>query len=131
MTNGLIPLDRDAWSAPFFDGATAGQLLLLRCHVCRSWSAPQVRRCAVCSSPDVEWTESAGRGEIVTWVAPHERQGSGTSASYVVAIVQLDEGPWIYANGAADVELWQGRPVTIEFVPVDDGESLPVLRIES
>ncbi|MET0885909.1 MAG: OB-fold domain-containing protein, partial [Mycetocola sp.] len=83
------------------------------------------------SSPDVAWTEATGRGEIVTWVVPHERRGAGTAASYVVAIVQLAEGPWIYANGEADAELWHGRPVGIGFAPVDDGEPLPVLRMES
>jgi hypothetical protein len=46
-----------------------------------------------------------------------------------VAIVQLEEGPWIYVQGSPDVVLRAGQPVSITFAPVDGGESLPVLVV--
>jgi uncharacterized OB-fold protein len=123
----LLPLQRDAWSAPFFDAAARGQLLILQCGDCQESSAPQARHCAFCSSADLDWVPSAGRGEIVTWAVPHRREHGSTEPAYVVAIVQLEEGPWMYVNGPPDVALRAGQPVSITFAPVDGGESLPVL----
>jgi uncharacterized OB-fold protein len=123
----LLPLQRDAWSASFFDAAARGQLLILQCGNCRQFSAPQARHCAYCSSGALEWVPSAGRGEIVTWTVPHRREGGTTEPAYVVAIVQLDEGPWTYVHGSPDVALAAGQPVSITFAPVDGGEFLPVL----
>lgn len=125
----LLPLQRDAWSGEFFDAAGRGQLMLLRCQDCHEWSAPQARRCTYCSSDRVTWTRAAGRGEIVSWTAPHLRDGESTQAAYVVAMIQLDEGPWIYAHGSANLELRAGQPVTIEFTSIDGGEPLPVLAV--
>ncbi|GAA4558666.1 Zn-ribbon domain-containing OB-fold protein [Pseudonocardia xishanensis] len=127
----LLPLQRDTWSAAFFDAAARGQLLILRCGACQQFSAPQVRHCAFCSSGELEWVRSIGRGEIVTWTVPHRRENGTTEPAYVVAIVQLDEGPWIHAHGSSDVALRAGRPVSITFAPVDGGEFLPVLAVSA
>ena len=123
----LSILRRDAWSGPFFDAAARGRLVILRCEVCREWSAPQARRCAVCYSDDVEWVESSGRGVVVTWTTPHLRSADTTEAAYVVAIVELDEGPWIHAHGSPTLALYAGQPVSIGFSAVEGGEPLPVL----
>ena len=123
----LLPLQRDTWSTPFFDAAARGQLQILQCGNCQQFSAPQARHCAFCSSGELEWVRSAGRGEIVTWTVPHRREDGTTEPAYVVAIVQLDEGPWIYVNGSPDVALGAGQAVSIAFAAVDGGESLPVL----
>ncbi|MBY4208098.1 OB-fold domain-containing protein [Rhodococcus fascians] len=125
----LLPLQRDAWSTEFFDAAGLGRLMVLRCENCHEWSAPQARRCAYCSSDRVTWTAASGRGEVVTWTSPHLRDGEATKPSYVVALVQLDEGPWIYAHASASLELVVGQAVTIEFATVEGGESLPVLAV--
>lgn len=125
----LLALQRDPWSAPFFDAAARGQLLLLKCDDCQEWSAPQARRCAVCSSERVKWVESAGLGEIVTWAIPHHRVSGTTAPSYVVAIVQLQEGPWIHVHGSPELALRAGQPVSVVFSPVVGGEPLPVLRL--
>jgi uncharacterized protein len=127
----LLPLERDAWSAPFFDAAAREQLLILRCGNCGQFSSPQARHCAFCSSAELEWVPSSGRGEIVTWTVPHRREGGTTEPAYVVAIVQLEEGPWIYVNGSPDAALRAGQPVSITFAPVDGGESLPVLVVQA
>lgn len=123
----LLVLQRDSWSAPFFDAAARGHLMILHCGDCGESSAPQARRCAVCSSDNIQWVESPGRGEIVTWTTPHVRNNGSTEPAYVVAIVQLLEGPWIYAHSSPDMTLRAGQLVSIDFSPVTGGESLPVL----
>lgn len=123
----LLPLQRDTWSTPFFDAAAREELLIVQCGDCQRFSAPQARHCAFCSSTELQWVPSAGRGEIVTWTVPHRRENGTTEPAYVVAIVQLEEGPWIYVHASPDVPLEAGQPVSITFAPVDGGESLPVL----
>ena len=123
----LLPLQRDAWSTPFFDAAARGTLMILQCGSCQQFSSPQARHCAFCSSAELEWVPSAGRGEIVTWTVLHRRENGTTAPGYTVAIVQLQEGPWMYVNAAPDLALQAGQPVSIIFTPVDGGESLPVL----
>ncbi|MFF2059919.1 Zn-ribbon domain-containing OB-fold protein [Rhodococcus qingshengii] len=125
----LLQLQRDTWSAPFFDAAALGELVILRCQDCNEWSAPQARRCAFCSSDRVTWTKVTGQGEVVSWTAPHLREGQTTKPAYVVAIVQLPEGPWIYVQSRADIELRVGQVVTIEFASIDGGEHLPVISV--
>ena len=125
----LLPLQRDAWSTEFFDAAARGRLMALRCQDCHEWSGPQARRCAYCSSNQVSWAEATGHGKIVSWTAPHLRDGDSSRPAYVVALVELDEGPWIYAQGAADLELDPGHPVAITFAPVEGGEPLPVIAV--
>ncbi len=71
----------------------------------------------------------AGWGEIVSWTAPHIRDGETTKPAYVIALIQLDEGPWIYAQAGADSELSVGQTVKIGFNSVDGGEPLPVVAI--
>ena len=127
----LLPLQRDIWSAPFFDAAARGQLVILQCDNCGQLSSPQARYCAFCSSAELEWVPSSGRGEIVTWTVPHRRESGTTEPAYVVAIVQLEEGPWIYVHGSPETALRAGQPVSITFAPVDGGEFLPVLAIDS
>ncbi|SEO57365.1 Zn-ribbon domain-containing OB-fold protein [Trujillonella endophytica] len=127
----LLALQRDAWSAPFFDAAGEGRLLILQCGNCQRFSAPQARHCGFCSSTQLAWVESGGRGEVITWTTPHRRENGTTAAAYVVAIVQLDEGPWMYVHGAPDVALVAGQRASITFTAVADGEPLPVLGVDS
>lgn len=126
----LLALLRDEWSAPFFDAAARGQLMLLRCNMCQEYSSPQARRCAVCSSDRIEWVKSDGRGCVVTWTVPHKRGPATSEPAYVLAIVELREGPWIHAAGPPALVLHAGQEVTIGFVAVAGGESLPVLDVD-
>ncbi len=126
----LMQLQRDRWSAPFFDAAANGLLLLLQCNQCHEWSAPQGRRCAYCSSEDVSWAESTASAEVVTWAVPHRRANGGTVPAYTVALVELAEGPWMYVQADPHVSLRAGQKVSVVFTAVDGGEHLPVLRSE-
>lgn len=129
MERGLFALERDAWSAPFFDGAARGELLILRCGDCHEHSSPQARRCAFCSSDNVSWVPVSGQGRVVSWVAPHVREGDTTAPAYVVALVELSEGPWIYVHGSSDLRLDVDQDVTVGFTSVADGEPLPVVHV--
>lgn len=81
----------------YFEGLKAGKLLGLKCKKCGAITVPPKINCLQCCSTDLEITELSGKGEIKTFtvirVAPE-----GLTAPYVVAMAELEEGPWVMGN---------------------------------
>ncbi|MDT7585559.1 MAG: uncharacterized protein QOE32_3109 [Pseudonocardiales bacterium] len=125
----VLPLRRDDASAPFFDAASAGRLLLRRCRPGGHWNAPAALTCTECGQANLEWADSAGVGSVLSWAVVHHKPGpTGTPAATPVAIVQLDEGPWLrgplrLAEGARP---GSGLRVRVAFERADGGEPVPV-----
>jgi hypothetical protein len=129
MTDDAVA--RDDASAPFFDAAAAGRLLVQRCADCGHWVAPYTRmgltleRCPECSSDRLAWAPASGAGTLVTWTVVHTRDGP----SPPVGVVELAEGPWLTARVDADPEaLRAGMPVTVGFARPGGGEPVPFFR---
>jgi len=160
---------RDERSAPFFDAAAAGRLLIRRCAECGRWLAPEAGSCYDCGAEDPGWAPASGHGTLVSWAVLHPRaspadqpagpgqpagtshaagtgQAAGTShaagtsqadaagqaaALTVLALVELDEGPWLHTGlavtGADEIAaLRAGQRVAAGFAHPADGESYPV-----
>jgi uncharacterized OB-fold protein len=87
----------------------------------------------MCDGSSVTWTELSGRGTV--YARTIVRRGPGpwaAAAPYVVAYVELDEGPRVLANVEADdVEpIVVGTTVVARFVPVPDAsDDAPVRAI--
>ena len=128
-----FPVHRDDASAAFFDAAAAGRLLVRRCangHYLgtslRLAALPV--QCPTCRSTEIAWVEASGDARLVSWTVAHARDGSPTG---VTGIVELAEGPWMYAllDVAPDAELAVGQPLAVGFVSSGEGgESIPVFR---
>ena len=126
-----IPAPDEA-SQPFFDGAAAGKLMLMRCVACGTHRYPSRDRCDVCWSTETEWVEASGRARLHSWVIFHQvyHPGFADRVPYNVALVELDEGPRITTN-VVDCEQRQlraGMPLTVTFESVGDGVALPKFR---
>lgn len=95
---------RDERSAAFFDALAEGRLLLRRCVPHGHISAPEVMFCAQCDSPDLEWTEATGTGELASWTATHSRpdETGDTTVTAYIGLVELAEGPWLLARLMTD-----------------------------
>ncbi|MFC4008525.1 Zn-ribbon domain-containing OB-fold protein [Nonomuraea purpurea] len=120
MPVGIV--HRDAATAEFFDGAARGELLIRRCGACGGHSAPQARTCPHCASPELSWTASAGTGVVVSWSVVHGKSGP----PFAVAIVELDEEPWIQAQITGEV--YGGMRVRVAFEHPEGGEAVPVFH---
>jgi uncharacterized OB-fold protein len=108
---------------PFWTAAADDRLVLPRCNACghlvwypRAW-------CPVCGSEEVTWTELTGRGTVYASTVLHRGMGPwGQAAPFVVAFVELEEGPRILTNvvtedpGAVRI----GDAVQATFVPLPD-----------
>ncbi|WP_412518064.1 OB-fold domain-containing protein [Actinomadura madurae] len=129
----LIPIVRDEHSAPFFDGAAEGRLMLRYSPSSGEWSEPAALVCAVTQARDLEWRPAAGVGELVSWtVRPGRRGEDGRRApDQVIGIVETAEGPWLTLRlvDAAGRGLAAGMAVRVDFVRPEGGEAMPVGRV--
>ena len=84
---------------PFWDAARNHQLALPECLSCRRFYFYPRDHCPVCSGREVRWRAVSGRGFLHTYViAHHPAPGFEADAPYVIAVVELAEGPRMMAN---------------------------------
>jgi uncharacterized OB-fold protein len=130
----ISAIHRDAATAQFFDGTAAGEFRLRRSRVTGEVLAPQ---CVIDStgSTDLEWIVAAGTGRLVSWAVSFGKPKDGVQvAQSVVGIVQLDEGPWWWAEilEANPEAMRADLPVYVDFVrPEGSPETVPAFRVRS
>lgn len=106
-------------SRPFWDGCAAGELRLQHCDACETIQFPPHRFCSGCLSADLRFEAASGRGIVRSWsvVRYPISEAFAAEAPYLVALVQLDEGPTMFTGlhgceiDAANI----GMQVEVEF----------------
>ncbi|MTE15057.1 Zn-ribbon domain-containing OB-fold protein [Nocardia aurantiaca] len=106
-------------------------LTLRRCVVCRTLHAPFIATCSSCRSEDFEWADSSGFGSIVSWRLVYRAMDRGSTdvVPSTIAIVELDEGPWMYTTIEGDVPPVADGPVRVRFQPRPRTDSFPVFTV--
>jgi uncharacterized protein len=105
---------------PHVDGLRAGELRVARCAACGEPAFPPPRRCPRCGARDAaDWFVASGRGTVWSAAVFHKTYLPEHVAPYVVAVVELDEGPRLVTTltglPAADLDAVRiGGPVTAE-----------------
>ena len=126
-----IPTPDEA-SAPYFEAAAQGRLMLMRCRACGTYRYPSRDRCDACWSTDTEWVPASGRATLHSWVIFHQvyHPAFADKVPYNVAVVELEEGPRITTNivGCEHDALRAGMPLEVVFETVADGVALPKFR---
>jgi uncharacterized OB-fold protein len=128
----VTPVVRDDYSAPFFDGAARGELMLRYSPSRGTWSPPEARLCVTTHAADLEWRAASGEGTLVSWTVIPGRSRDGTPVpDTIVGIVETAEGPWLTLRivNADEVPPAVDRPVRVEFVHPDNSEAVPVARL--
>lgn len=132
-TDGVVKPSaiRDETTAPFFDGAARGRLMLQSCTVCGCRFLTGSKMCPDCLSP-MTWTESSGKGKVYSWAVVHQatHPAFADEVPYLVGTIKLDEGPKIMGR-FVDLEhkdMRVGLPVQVSFKPCPNGESVPVFE---
>jgi hypothetical protein len=114
----------DSSSAPYWEAARDGRLLITECAACGKVHHYPRPFCPYCWSEDVHPIQAIGIGTLYTYstvyvndLAPFKER-----LPYVAAIVELAEGPRLMTaiEGVAPEQLRVGMPVTAVFRPVDD-----------
>jgi hypothetical protein len=113
---------------PFWDATAEGRFLLLRCENGHVIWYPRFL-CPVCRSTETSWSEASGRGTVYSYTVVRRGQGPyAQAAPYVVAYVELEEGPRILTN-LVDVAPDEVRiDLPVEVVWHDTGEGTALYR---
>ena len=120
----------DAQSAPFFDGAARGALMLLKCPKCSRYAFPLQDVCTNCLEPGLDWVEASGDATLHTFGVMHHLYHPGFAGElpYNVAVVELTEGPRMSARiDAANDSLEVGMALRVAFEQAGE-VSVPVFK---
>ena len=113
-------------SRPFWDAAKRHELTIQRCGACKSYVYYPRDRCPKCFADQLEWQQVSGRGRVYSYTVV--RRASARSfgdAPYVLAIVELDEGPRMTSNIVAPPEKVRvDMPVEVFFDDVTPDRTL-------
>ena len=118
----------DPESAPYWDAANEGRLLVQRCTRHGHHQLYPRPHCVVCRGP-VEWQEASGRATVYSFTVIRQNMARPFRdlLPYVVALVDLEEGPRLMTN-IVDCEpddVTVGAPVRVRFDEVTEGVRLP------
>lgn len=108
----------DPWNKPFWEACSEGRLLLQRCRQTQKVWFPPSPVSPYELTAGWDWIESAGKGEVVSWVVFHQNYfpGFADRLPYNVAMVRLDEGATLITNiDAPNNEIRIGQRVSVKF----------------
>ena len=133
MTGKPRPDLNDAATAPYWEAAARHELMLPRCDACGLVFFPPREHCPGCWSSELSWRPMSGSGTVWTFTEVHVPFYDDTWAEdvpYVVAVIELDEGPRLLANIVEpDMDrLSIGDRVEVTFEDRPEGVSLPMFR---
>lgn len=128
MTEKPLPTI-DPSSRPFWEAAKAHRLAIQHCEDCGAYIFYPRTTCTTCSSDRLEWTESSGEGFVYSYTISYRPAGTGfkEDVPYVVAVIELKEGPRLLSNIVTDdlESVTIGSEVRVVFDDVTDEITLP------
>ena len=118
---------------PFWEAARRHELSLQRCRACSTYVFYPRAACPRCLSADLEWRRVSGRGRLHTFTVVHRgARNFPLPTPYVIAIVELDEGPRLMTNLVGvepdPAKIAFGMPVEVVFEDVSPEVTLPRFR---
>jgi uncharacterized protein len=126
----LPKLNSDA--KPFWDGCKNHELRFQQCQACGHVRWPSSIICPKCNKRETRWVIAGGHGTIYTYAVYHIAYHPGFSDDipYVVAIVELDEGPHLLTNiiNCNHQEIRCGMDVIVVWDDVTPETTVPKFR---
>jgi uncharacterized OB-fold protein len=120
-------------SAPYWQALLDGKLLVQKCTECGDYQLYPRDRCLACRGP-VTFVEASGRGTIYSFTVIRQNYARPFRdwIPYVVALVELEEGPRLMTNvidcDPEAVQVGAAVEATFEVVSDDAGIALFTLR---
>jgi uncharacterized OB-fold protein len=127
------PLPRPtAASLPFWQAAKRHELQIQRCGSCGAHIFYPREVCPECLSSDLKWLQVSGKGTVYSYTIAQQatHPAFADDVPYVIAIVELDEGPHITTNivGCQPSAMKVGMAVVATFEDVTPEVSLVKFR---
>jgi uncharacterized OB-fold protein len=114
----------------FWEGAKQDELRIQQCNACKALHHPPRPMCNECLATDMGHRVMSGRGKVYSWIKPVHPPMPMFEAGYVVALVNLEEGPRLMSNicEIPSEDITNEMPVEVFFVPVQGGYKVPQFR---
>jgi len=117
---------------PFWDAAREHRLSMQRCRSCEKFVFYPRPLCSHCGSDDLEWRDLSGRATVYSYTIARRATARPfePDVPYVIAIVELDEGPRMTTNivGCPPEDVRIGMPVLAHFEDASDEITLVKFR---
>lgn len=130
--SGLPAPVSNADAAPYWTAACEGRLLVRRCGDCGHMHFMPRHLCPHCWSDRLEWVPASGAGTVHSFTVIRRAPLAAFAARvpYVVALIELDEGPRMVTNVIGDdaLDTRIGDRVAVDFEARGDGAMLPQFR---
>ncbi len=116
-------------TAPFWDAAAEGRLVVERCDACAAESHPPYGICRSCRGRDVSFVEIAGPGTVYSFTVNHQRWLPDMDVPFALVWVEFADHPGVRIGGrlrdCEPDEVSIGMSVEIGFEPGPDGVFVP------
>lgn len=124
----------DAWAWPFWEAARQRRFIIQRCSACNEAVFYPRPACPQCGAESLAWEDASGKATIYSYtvVEAYPPSAFADEVPFVIAIVQLDEGPRMMTNivGADPDSVHCDMRVAVDFQAISDEITLPVFRPE-
>ena len=129
-----LPAPQEAPDAgPYWKAARGGRLVMQHCYGCGTYRFFPSHLCPGCGSDEQVWGPCSGRGTIFSVTTVHRAPSPAFRAivPYVVALVELEEGPRMMTNivGEGRLEAAIGDAVEVCFEPRGDEAKVPQFKL--
>lgn len=116
-------------TAPFWEAAGEGRLVVEHCGSCGADSFPPRGMCRACRSRAVGWTEVVGPGTVYSFTVNHQRWLPDLPVPYAVVLVEFPDHPGVrvtgHLRGCPPDEAAIGMEVAVGFEPGPGGFAVP------
>jgi uncharacterized OB-fold protein len=125
-----MPLpDPSIETEPFWSAIQERRFVMPVCEACKTVAFPPTVACGNCGQQAFTWAPMSGRGKVYSFVVYHRvyHPAFADKVPYVVAVVELEEGPRIISNivGMPIADVVCELPVTVVYDEVRDGYLIP------
>jgi len=119
---GIPILPASPLTQPFWDGCAGRALRYQRCLACGAANFNPAYVCRMCTSNQLDWTDSSGRGSIFSYTICHRPMTPQFTDVYAPVIIDLEEGYQMLSNliGCNTLEIRVGMAVTVVFHDVGE-----------
>lgn len=116
-------------TAPFWDAAREGRLVVERCDACGAESHPPYGICRSCRSREVSSVEIDGPGEVYSYTVNHQKWLPDLEVPFALVWVDFADHPGIRVvgrlRGCEPDEVHIGMAVDVGFEPGPDDFAVP------
>jgi uncharacterized OB-fold protein len=116
-------------TAPFWDAARDGRLVVERCSDCDVDSFPPRGMCRACRSRDTHFVDVAGPGRVYSFTVNHQRWMADMEVPFAIVLVEFADHPGVRVTGrlrgCAVDDVAVGMEVAVGFEPGPAGFAVP------